>query len=83
MKTWVIQHRSAHVHSFYGSCQQPLTLVPQVGWVLDVRGADTYDVCEANPFGNHAPLDVAAPRAFGDPTRGTVTKTPAGQAQRP
>jgi len=36
-------------------CDQPIVNLPQVGWVLDARGANTYDMCEGDAFCNHAP----------------------------
>lgn len=35
-------------------CGRPLVWVESVGWVDTVPG-ESYDLCDADPFGNHAP----------------------------
>jgi hypothetical protein len=56
MKTWVLR-RAAHPQAVCASCRQPIVHLPEVGWVVDVPGADTYDMCESNAFGIHVPLE--------------------------
>ena len=56
MKTWVQQGHLPRAHAECSACGQPIVLVADVGWVLDLPGADTYDLCEDSPFGNHAPM---------------------------
>jgi hypothetical protein len=59
MKTWTDHEHGARACAVCASCSQPIVLVPGVGWVLDLRGADTYDLCETNPFGNHMPAEAS------------------------
>lgn len=35
-------------------CGHPLALVPDVGWVVE-EPVGSYDLCEADPMGNHDP----------------------------
>ncbi|WP_164519759.1 hypothetical protein [Nocardioides ferulae] len=42
--------------------------VPEVGW-LDPDFGDAYDMCEANPYGNHLPGRPGG-AAAGTPTEG-------------
>ncbi len=55
---------TGHVHDWYVDrvhltpthrcrrCGCPLVWVDEVGWVDSVPG-DSYDLCDADPFGNH------------------------------
>jgi len=55
MKTWIRHTPISQQPVTCRCCQQPIVVLPQVGWVLDVQGANTYDMCEGDALCNHAP----------------------------
>lgn len=55
MEAFVHRYRAYDTPVRCVHCGNPIVLVPEVGWVtLDDRD-DCYDMCERDPYANHAP----------------------------
>lgn len=54
MKTWYVDDIAERADHRCLHCGHRLAYVDEVGWVAVGRG-DSYDVCEADVYGNHVP----------------------------
>jgi hypothetical protein len=68
MRGWYVDREHEHATRLCRHCGHPLAWVDEIGWV-DMAPGDAYDMCEADPYGNHeprptgpAPVDAARPR---------------------
>jgi hypothetical protein len=59
MQRWYVDRVHERTTRRGRRCGHPLAWVDEVGWV-DMCD-DSYDMCEADPYGNHAPGPVSGP----------------------
>ena len=54
MKGWYVDNVHERATHSCRHCCHPLAWVDEVGWV-DLAPGNDYDMCEADPYGNHLP----------------------------
>ena len=52
MKQWYVDRVDERATRRCGRCGHALAWVDQIGWI-DLAPGDAYDMCEADPYGNH------------------------------
>jgi hypothetical protein len=64
MKGWYVNRVVEHATHGCRRCGKPLAWVDQVGWVVVLPDDSSYDMCEADAYGNHLADPLQSPAAL-------------------